>query len=95
MTQKQMIEMVKQHFPKESDTEIRILLNIARDEFIRKSRCSIQEATSTCTDVLGALISGGGVHEVTEVRMVSPSDSLKSTEIPKVVIKGTKEEGAL
>tara|TARA_R110002012_G_scaffold142115_2_gene300002 strand:- start:1260 stop:1532 length:273 start_codon:yes stop_codon:yes gene_type:complete len=38
MTQKQLIETVKQHHPNLSDTQIRIFLNKALKEFCRKTR---------------------------------------------------------
>ena len=95
MKQSQMIEMVQQHFPKVSHAEIRVLLNIVRDDFVRESRCSLMSGTATVTDMLGVLINNGGVHEVTEVRMKNPNDQFKSTEIPKITIKGVKSEGAI
>ena len=38
MTQKQLIETVKQHHPDLQDAQIRIFLNKALDEFCRKTR---------------------------------------------------------
>ena len=38
MTQKQLIETVKQHHPNLGETQIRIFLNKALDEFCRKTR---------------------------------------------------------
>ena len=38
MTQKQLIETVKQHHPDLGETQIRIFLNKALDEFCRKTR---------------------------------------------------------
>ena len=38
MTQKQLIETVQQHHPKLGETQIRIFLNKALDEFCRKTR---------------------------------------------------------
>ncbi len=37
MTQKQMIEFIKEHHPNESDTKIRILLQSASDDFLAKT----------------------------------------------------------
>tara|TARA_R100001086_G_scaffold147991_1_gene78358 strand:- start:1208 stop:1471 length:264 start_codon:yes stop_codon:yes gene_type:complete len=38
MTQKELIETVKQHHPELGETQIRIFLNRALDEFCRKTR---------------------------------------------------------
>ena len=38
MTQKQLIELVQQHHPNLGETQIRIFLNKALDEFCRKTR---------------------------------------------------------
>jgi len=38
MTQKQLIELVKQHHPELGETQIRLYLNRALDEFCRKTR---------------------------------------------------------
>ena len=38
MTQLQMVEMVRQHHPKISETQIRLWLNHALDEFARRTR---------------------------------------------------------
>lgn len=44
MTQEQMIEMVKQHHPEKSETQIRIWLNNAQKEFARRTRILTDKA---------------------------------------------------
>ena len=43
MTQKQLIETVQQHHPNLGETQIRIFLNKALDEFCRKTRILLQQ----------------------------------------------------
>ena len=50
MTQKQLIELVKQHHPKMGDAQIRIYLNRALDEFCRKTRI-LNDVTTFSTEV--------------------------------------------
>ena len=45
MTQEQMVEMVKQHHPEKSETEIRIYLNDALKEFARRTRILTDKVT--------------------------------------------------
>lgn len=45
MTQEQMIEMVKQHHPEKSETQIRIYLNDALKEFARRTRILTDKVT--------------------------------------------------
>lgn len=51
MTQQQLIETVKQHHPNLSDTQIRIHLNTAMQEFCRKTR--VLETLYTFNTVAG------------------------------------------
>jgi hypothetical protein len=46
MTQKQLIETIKQHHPNLGETQIRIFLNKALDEFCRKTRILTGTATT-------------------------------------------------
>tara|TARA_R110002051_G_scaffold324486_1_gene421990 strand:- start:2507 stop:2776 length:270 start_codon:yes stop_codon:yes gene_type:complete len=50
MTQKQMIEMVRQHHPTVSEAQIRLWLNAALDDFARKTR--IKEGAFTFSTVI-------------------------------------------
>jgi hypothetical protein len=49
MTQKQMIEMVRQHHPTLSEVQVRLFLNQAMDDFARKTR--IKEGAFTFSTV--------------------------------------------
>tara|TARA_R100000781_G_scaffold95988_1_gene60076 strand:- start:105 stop:377 length:273 start_codon:yes stop_codon:yes gene_type:complete len=49
MTQQQLIETVKQHHPEMGETQIRIYLNKALDEFCRKTRILNGTATQNTT----------------------------------------------
>lgn len=74
MTQKQLIETVKQHHPNLGETQIRIFLNKALDEFCRKTRILTDTVTfNTAVDTryynIGNLNSSvtGEISEITRV----------------------------
>lgn len=50
MTQSQLIELIKQHFPNANDTLIRIHLNNVLDEFCRETRLIEDFKTFTTVD---------------------------------------------
>ena len=78
MTQKQIIEMVKMHHPKMGDTEIRIYLNKALDEFCEQTKILKGQETFTTTadtryyklDDLDADGSGADQHKFIDVDRV-------------------------
>ena len=75
MTQKQMIEFIKEHHPNESDTKIRILLQSASDDFLTKTQL-IKGSLIAVTDsndnfeLLGPGI-GGGLTEINRIEVRS------------------------
>ena len=90
MTQKQLIETVKQHHPNLQDAQIRIFLNKALDEFCR--RTEILKSTATFNTVADKRY-----YTVAEILQVSDMDIIEiykvhydGYEIPK--LQGTPEK---
>ena len=83
MTQKQLIELVKQHHPELGEAQIRIYLNRALDEFCRKTRILKTLYTFNTVADKRYYSLGDNISEVTRV-------DYDNYEIPRLVVAPEK-----
>ncbi len=87
MTQKQLIELVKQHHPELGETQIRLYLNRALDEFCRKTRILDQLYTFPTVSNQRYYNLDDAISEVTRVdydnyeipRLTTPPEKMDTT----------------